>query len=116
MKRTFDTYPELLLIDATYKLNDLQMPLYVVMVVDGNGESEIVSLWITQFEDKETITELVQEFKKHNEKWSAVQCIIMKCLSILTMERDHRALEVTIKCAWERGRKVLISEERGKCL
>ena len=53
MKNIFASYPELLLIDATYKLNDLHMPLYVLMVVDGNGESEIVCLWLTQFEDKE---------------------------------------------------------------
>ena len=72
MQRTFASYPELLLIDATYKLNDLNMPLYVLMSVDGNGESEIVCLWLTQFEDKETITELVQEFKKHNSRWSGV--------------------------------------------
>lgn len=76
MKRVFASYPELLLVDATYKLNDLQMPLYVLMVVDGNGESEIVCLWLTQFEDKETITELVQEFKKQNSGWSSIQCVM----------------------------------------
>mgnify|MGYP003472603571 CR=1 FL=1 len=76
MQRTFASYPELLLIDATYKLNDLNMPLYVLMSVDGNGESEIVCLWLTQFEDKETITELVQEFKKHNSRWSTTECIM----------------------------------------
>ena len=75
MRSVFASYPELLLIDATYKLNDLNMPLYVLMSVDGNGESEIVCLWLTQFEDKETITELVQEFKKHNSSWSLTQCI-----------------------------------------
>ena len=52
------------------------MPLYVLMIVDGNGESEIVCLWLTQFEDKETITELVQEFKKHNSNWSLTQGIM----------------------------------------
>ena len=62
MQRTFASYPELLLIDATYKLNNLNMPLYVLISVDGNGESEIVC------QDKETITELVQEFKKHNSR------------------------------------------------
>ena len=76
MRSAFASYPELLLIDATYKLNDLNMPLYVLMIVDGNGESEIVCLWLTQFEDKETITELVQEFKKHNSSWSLTQCIM----------------------------------------
>ena len=76
MKRVFESFPELLLIDATYKLNDLQMPLYVLMVVDGNGESEIDCLWLTQFEDKETITELVQGFKKSNPNWSLIKCIM----------------------------------------
>ena len=76
MRSAFASYPELLLIDATYKLNDLNMPLYVLVIVDGNDESEIVCLWLTQFEDKETITELVQEFKKHNSKWSSTECIM----------------------------------------
>ena len=35
--------PELLLLDATYKLNDLRMLLYVLMVEDGNGESQVVA-------------------------------------------------------------------------
>ncbi len=76
MKTSFASYPELLLVDATYKLNDLNMALYVLIIVDGNGESEVVGLWLTQFEDKETITELVQEFKKHNSNWNLTQCIM----------------------------------------
>lgn len=72
----FDAYPELLLIDATYKLNDLQMPLYVLMIVDGNGESEIVALWLTQCEDKETLGALMNEFKRHNKNWPFIECIM----------------------------------------
>lgn len=37
MRNMFESYRELLLIDATYKLNDLNMPLYVLMSVDGMG-------------------------------------------------------------------------------
>ena len=37
-------FPETLFIDATHKLNELWMPLYVLLVEDGNGESQIVSL------------------------------------------------------------------------
>ena len=43
VKSTFAAFPVLLLINATYKLNDLRMPLYLMMCVDGNGNSEIVS-------------------------------------------------------------------------
>ena len=71
------SYLEVLFIDATYKLNDLRMPLYVLMAIDGNGESEIVCLWIVQSEDKVTITNLLVEFKKHNENSSLVQCIMI---------------------------------------
>ena len=42
MRSTCASCPELLLIDVTYKLNDVNMPLYVLMSVDGNGENEIV--------------------------------------------------------------------------
>ena len=35
---------ELLLLDATYRLNDLSMPLYVLMVEDGIEESQVVAL------------------------------------------------------------------------
>lgn len=37
MKSAFKSYPEMLLVDATYKLNDLNMPLYVLIIVNGNG-------------------------------------------------------------------------------
>jgi len=49
MRETFRTYPELLFINATYKLNDLCMLLYVLLAVDGIRESETV---IVQCEDK----------------------------------------------------------------
>ena len=48
----FERFPGLILIDATHKLNNLNMPLYVIMVVDGNGESEVVTLWLAANEDK----------------------------------------------------------------
>ena len=35
MKSTFSALPEVLLVDATYKLTELRMPVYLMMVVDG---------------------------------------------------------------------------------
>ena len=58
-------YLELILIDATYKLNNLRMPMYILMVVDGNGESEIAALWLVVYEDKDTISHLMDIFVKH---------------------------------------------------
>jgi len=76
MQAFFDKFPELLLIDATYKLNDLRLPLFVMMCVDGNGESEIIGFWIVTDESKETIQTMMQMFKKHNQKWESIQCIM----------------------------------------
>ena len=39
---TFVAFPKILFVDATYKFNDNRMPLYVLMVEDSNGESEII--------------------------------------------------------------------------
>ena len=53
MKFNFQSYPEVLMIDPTYKLNDLRMPLYILLIVDGNGQSEVVSMCLTSLETKE---------------------------------------------------------------
>ena len=36
----------MLLVDATYKLIDLRIPVYLLLVIDGDGLSEIVALII----------------------------------------------------------------------
>jgi len=76
MMETFDGYPELLMVDATYKLNDLRMPLYVLMNVDGNGESEIVCFWVVATEDRHTMNALMDIFQKNNQKWDRIRAIM----------------------------------------
>ena len=51
MQDVYSKYPEILFIDATHKLNDLRMPLYVLLVEDGNGESVIVAVSLVLHED-----------------------------------------------------------------
>ena len=66
----------MLFIDATHKLNELRMPLYVLLVEDGNGESQIVSLWLVASEDAVTIKTMTSMFKKHNKDWSRTLTIM----------------------------------------
>ena len=40
------SYPQLFLVDATYKLLDLRLPVYLLLVIDSNGLSEIARLFI----------------------------------------------------------------------
>lgn len=46
MKRVFEKYPEIVLVDATYKLLELRLPVYIMMGVDGDGQSEIIAMFI----------------------------------------------------------------------
>ena len=76
MKFSFQHYPEVLMVDSTYKLNDLRMPLYILLIVDGNGQSEVVALCLTSLETKEAITKMVQSFKDNNPCWSETSVVI----------------------------------------
>lgn len=64
------------MVDATYKLNELRMPLYLMLVVDSNGQSEIVAAYLTTLETKEAISKMVQAFKSHNPHWSETTVVI----------------------------------------
>ena len=59
MKATFGVYPEVLMIDATYKLSELRLPLYLMFIVDSNGQSEIVGVFLKVIETQEAITRMV---------------------------------------------------------
>ena len=43
----FSSYPELITVDATYKLNEFRMSLYLLLIVDGNEQSEIIRMYLT---------------------------------------------------------------------
>jgi len=76
MKLNFASYPEVLCIDATYKLNDLRMPVYLMLTIDGNGQSDIVAVFITANETKCAITKMVESFKAANRDWVDTRVII----------------------------------------
>lgn len=65
-------YPEILFIDATYKLLELRFPVYV-LVEDGNGQSEITAI---SEETEQSISCMVEAFKKHNSDWKSVRVIM----------------------------------------
>lgn len=76
MKRMYNYFPELLFVDATYKLNDLRMPLYVFLVEDGNGESEIIAVWMIVTEDAASVGQMADIFQKHNPNWEKTKTIM----------------------------------------
>lgn len=66
MKKVFNAYPEVLFADSTYKLVDLDLPIFVLMVQDGNGQSHIISLGLLVREDKETLKWFLEIFLEKN--------------------------------------------------
>lgn len=76
MKAAFRAYPELVCIDATYKLLELGLPLYVMLCEDSNGQSEIVSVCLLVVEDATSMAWMTDAFKKHNDKWNRIRVLM----------------------------------------
>lgn len=69
MREIYQNYPEILFVDAMYKLIELRMPLYVLLAEDGNGESHIVAVWLITSEDAANIRAMTEIFQQYNEEW-----------------------------------------------
>ena len=76
MMQLYAAFPEVLFVDATHKVNELRMPLYIILVCDGNGQCEIVAAFLVASEQKPVIEQMVRIFKKHNTSWSATRVIM----------------------------------------
>ncbi|XP_040079462.1 zinc finger SWIM domain-containing protein 1-like [Ixodes scapularis] len=73
MKRSFQDCPEVLFIDATYKLLETRMACFLVIIENSNGESEIVSVGLFTTEDAGTLRWFFEAFKSLNPKWESVR-------------------------------------------
>ena len=76
MKDIFSAYPELVCVDATYKLLELRFPVYVMLIEDGNGQSEIVAIFLLLEENERSISAMVNSFKSHNNRWESVRVLM----------------------------------------
>ena len=65
MNEIIEKFPEILLAEATYKLIDLRIPVYLLLVVDGDGLNEIVALFILADETETVIESIITVFKKY---------------------------------------------------
>ena len=62
MMQSFKSYPEIVFIDATYKLLQIGVPTYLMLAEDSNGQSEVVFGCILMWEDKESINWMIETF------------------------------------------------------
>ncbi|VDI68983.1 zinc finger SWIM domain-containing protein 3 [Mytilus galloprovincialis] len=76
MQKIFSAYCDIVFVDATYKLNDLRMPLYVIMIEDSLGQSEVAAICLLNSEEKPVLQHLIKCFQKHNPDSSGIKVIM----------------------------------------
>ena len=76
VRSIYNKFPEMIIVDATYKLLDLRMPLYLLLAIDGDGSSEIVGLFILAEETQSVIESAVTIFKRFNHRWTDTKVIM----------------------------------------
>ena len=90
MKKIYERYPAILLVNATYKLLELRLPVYLLLVIDRDGLSEIAALFILAGELESTVESIVKVFQKHNELWTEAKVIMS--------DKDFVEREAFTKC------------------
>ena len=77
MSDLFIKFPEILLVDGTYNVNRVGMPLYCFMIEDGFGNGRNVFYAATAEEDSAHLQQIIQSFKASNPTWSNVRVIVI---------------------------------------
>ncbi|KAL7296022.1 hypothetical protein TKK_0010577 [Trichogramma kaykai] len=65
MKHAYTNYPEILMMDATYKLSHPAYPVVIAGVVDGNGATKIVAVGLLPHEFEVNYVWFIEAMKKH---------------------------------------------------
>lgn len=88
MKKMFERYPDVVLFDGTYKLNNRRMPLVILLVIDSNNESQVGAFFIVRSENEQTFRFLFNEFKNENPNHDKIQVIISRADNLRFFPRD----------------------------
>ena len=75
-KKCFEKFPELIMVDGTYKINNSGMCLYDILVEDGCGDSRVVAYCFVSQETKISIVNFLQIFKRYNPKCDEVKVVL----------------------------------------
>lgn len=115
MKQVFAAYPELVCVDATYKLLKLHFPVYLMLIEYGIGLSKIVAMFLLLEENEVSISSMVNAFKKYNRRWEFVAFKVTTKLTSLASEATGASYYSTISLlkrlvtAWEENKKVFVT-------
>lgn len=103
--------------DATYKLNDRNMPLFVMMTVDGNGETQVAALVILRSENNASIQCALNAFKRLNPNHTKIEVVIVdkSAANISSFETvfPHAAVQLCIFHAKQAFKRKIIQTNVG---
>ena len=81
MQRRYEAYPEMISVDATYKLLEIRMPVYLILNEDTMGEStresEIVAVCFLAEENAEGVGFLLIHLKTQSKFQCCSSCLNM---------------------------------------
>ncbi|KAE9038847.1 hypothetical protein PR001_g7787 [Phytophthora rubi] len=77
MRRFFEAFPEVLMIDATHNTNDARYKLISFMIHDIFGHGQYVQHALMENESAECLTDAITSFKSFNPTWDRVRVIIV---------------------------------------
>ena len=66
MKKCLKAYSEILFLDATYKLLELRLPVYLFMVEDSMGETEVVTVGVLVAETEDNVKWMLESLRERN--------------------------------------------------
>lgn len=76
MAHMFEKYPEIIFYDATHDLNNKKFFLFIQLCIDGNGNSEIISIYLCVSESRQGVGAMIDAFKELNSAWSKTKVIL----------------------------------------
>ncbi|XP_064485129.1 uncharacterized protein ZSWIM9-like [Ornithodoros turicata] len=77
MKEALRSFPEVLLLDATYRTNKLKMPLFVFAVQDGSGGTQVAGYAFVASEQQHVINSLLELFVTENPDTRRTQVVVV---------------------------------------
>jgi len=101
MRQVFEKFPEVLLVDGTYNVNSIRMPLYCFMAEDGFGKGRVIFYAAVCEEDQTHLQKMVQMFKESNSKWNSVRIVVIdKDFTEWKVLKDEFPDAMILFCQW----------------
>ena len=76
MKSYLNSFPEVLFIDATYKLLEIRVPIYLTLCEDSMGNSEVVLVGMLTVEDEESLIWMFNTLCARNTRMNSARVIL----------------------------------------